>query len=199
MTYERDIAAFDARAGSYESGWRGRLHRQIADRTADLALTLAPAPDRILDVGCGTGYLLRQLAVRCPQAVELAGVDPAPAMIAAARTTAPGGRLRWLEGTAEELPFPEGSFDLVVSTTSFDHWADQQAGLAQCARVLAPGGWLVLADLFSAWLVPTLIASRRHKARTKRRATRLLAAAGFRGIQWHDVETVIVRAATARR
>ena len=51
MTYGRDVAAFDARAGSYESGWRGRLHRPIADRTGDLALTLAPAPQRILDVG----------------------------------------------------------------------------------------------------------------------------------------------------
>ena len=199
MTHDRDIAAFDVRADSYESGWPGRLHRQIADRTADLALTLAPAPRRILDVGCGTGYLLRQFAVRCPQAVELAGVDPAPAMIGAARTAGTDGRLRWLEGTAEELPFPEGSFDLVVSTTSFDHWADQVAGLAQCARVLAPGGWLVLTDLFSAWLVPTLIASRRRKARTKRRATGLLAAAGFRAVQWHDVEGVIIRAATARR
>jgi ubiquinone/menaquinone biosynthesis C-methylase UbiE len=199
VTHDRDIAAFDVRAGSYESGWRGRLHQQIADRTADLALTLAPAPQRILDVGSGTGYLLRQLAVRCPQAAELAGVDPAPAMIAAARTAATDGRLRWLEGTAEELPLPAGSFDLVVSTTSFDHWADQQAGLTQCARVLSPGGWLVLTDLFSAWLAPTLIASRRHKARTKRRATRLLAAAGFRAIQWHDVQTIIIRTATARR
>jgi hypothetical protein len=49
------------------------------------------------------------------------------------------------------------------------------------------------------WLMPTLIASRRHKARTKRRATRLLQAAGFRAVQWHDVETVIIRAVTARR
>ena len=106
MTYDRDIAAFDARADSYESGWRGRLHQQIADRTADLALTLAPQPQRILDVGCGTGYLLRQFAVRCPQAVEVAGVDPAPAMIGAARTAGTDGRLRWMEGTAEELPFP---------------------------------------------------------------------------------------------
>ena len=199
MTYERDVGAFDARAGSYESGWRGRVHRQIADRTADLALTLVPAPQRILDVGCGTGYLLRQFAARRPRAVELAGLDPASAMIGAARAAAPDGRLRWLQGTAEELPFPGGSFDLVVSTTSFDHWVDQQVGLAQCARVLAPGGWLVLADLFSALLVPTLIASRRHKARTKQRATRLLAAAGFQAIQWHDIETVVIRAVTARR
>jgi ubiquinone/menaquinone biosynthesis C-methylase UbiE len=198
MARDRDIAAFDARAPGYDSGWLGRMHHQIADRTADLALTLTPAPRRILDVGCGTGYLLRQLAVRCPQAVELVGIDPAPAMIEAGRAAAADGRLRWLPGTAEDLPGESETFDLVVSTTSFDHWADQQAGLAQCARVLAPGGWLVLTDQFSAWLVPTLIASRR-KARTRRRATRLLTAAGFQTIGWHDIQAVIIRAAAARK
>ncbi len=198
MARDRDIAAFDVRAPDYESGWLGRLHHQIADRTADLALTLTPAPRRILDVGCGTGYLLRQLAARCPQA-ELAGIDPAPAMIEAARAAAADGRLQLVAGTAEELPWPAGTFDLVVSTTSFDHWADQQAGLAQCARVLAPGGWLVLTDQFSAWLWPTLIGSRRHKARTRPRATRLLTAAGFQPIQWHDLYAVIIRAAAARK
>jgi hypothetical protein len=93
MARDRDIAAFDLRAPGYESGWLGRLHHQIADRTADLALTLTPAPRRILDVGCGTGYLLRQLAARCPQA-ELAGIDPAPAMIEAARAAAADDRLQ---------------------------------------------------------------------------------------------------------
>jgi ubiquinone/menaquinone biosynthesis C-methylase UbiE len=196
---DRDIAAFDARAGGYEGGWLGRLHQQIADRTADLAVRAVPAPQRILDVGCGTGYLLRRLADRCPDAAELIGVDPARAMIAAARAAAAGDRLQWLEGTAEELPFPEGSFDLVVSTTSFDHWADQQAGLRECARVLTPGGRLVLTDLFSPLLVPTLVGGRRRKARTRRRADRLLTAAGFRDAQWHDVEAVIIRAVAARR
>jgi ubiquinone/menaquinone biosynthesis C-methylase UbiE len=199
MTGDRDIAAFDARAGTYEGGWLGRLHQQIADRTAELALAVAPAPARILDVGCGTGYLLRVLAARCPQAVELVGVDPARAMIAAARAAAGDDRLRWVEGTAEELALPDGCFDLVVSTTSFDHWADQQAGLAECARVLAPGGWLVLTDLFSGWLAPTLVGSRCRKARTKRRASRLLGRAGFQDIRWHGVEGVVIRAVTARR
>jgi len=197
MARDRDIAAFDVRAPGYESGWLGRLHHQIADRTADLALTLTPAPQRVLDVGCGTGYLLRQLAARCPQA-ELAGIDPAPAMIEAARAASADDRLQLVAGTAEDLPWPAGTFDLVVSTTSFDHWADQRAGLAQCARVLAPGGWLVLTDQFSAWLWPTLIGSRRHKARTPPRATRLLTAAGFRPIQWHDLYAVIIRAAAAQ-
>ena len=196
---DRDVAAFDARAAGYEGGWLGRLHQQIADRTAELALGVVPAPQRVLDVGCGTGYLLRRLADRCPDATELTGVDPASAMIAAARAAAADDRLRWREGTAEALPFAAGAFDLVVSTTSFDHWADQSAGLRECARVLAPGGWLVLTDLFSPLLLPTLVGGRRRKARTGRRAGRLLAAAGFRGAQWHGVEAGIIRAVTARR
>jgi SAM-dependent methyltransferase len=123
---DRDIGAFDARALGYETGWLGRFHHQIADRTADLALALVPAPQRILDVGCGTGYLLRQLAARCPQASELAGIDPAPAMIEAARAAATDDRLRFTSGIAERLPCPAAGYDLVVTTTSFDHWASQQ-------------------------------------------------------------------------
>jgi ubiquinone/menaquinone biosynthesis C-methylase UbiE len=199
MPRDRDVAAFDDRARGYEDGWLGRLHHEIADRTADLALASVPAPRRILDVGCGTGYLLRRLAARCPEACELAGVDAAPAMIAAAEAAADDGRLHFSRATAEELPQPAETFDLVVSTTSFDHWADQQAGLMQCARVMVPGGCLVLADQFSAWLLPTLIAGRRRKARTKRRATRLLATAGFHSLEWHDLYAVIIGAVTASR
>ena len=62
MAGDRDVAAFGRRARRYDQGWRGRLHHQISDRMAGLALACVPAPRRILDVGCGTGYLLGVLA-----------------------------------------------------------------------------------------------------------------------------------------
>ena len=62
----RDLAEYNDRAGSYDHGWRGRLHHEIADRTASLAVATAAAPLRVLDLGCGTGYLLRTLASRYP-------------------------------------------------------------------------------------------------------------------------------------
>jgi ubiquinone/menaquinone biosynthesis C-methylase UbiE len=100
-------------------------------------------------------------------------------------------------GAAEHLPYPDGAFDLVVSTTSLDHWSDQRAGLVECARVMTPGVRLLLVDQFSAWVVSTLLLDRRGKARTKRRATRLLMAAGFPSPEWHDLYAVIIKAVMA--
>ena len=196
MAGDRDVAAFGRRARRYDQGWRGRLHHQISDRMAGLALACVPAPRRILDIGCGTGYLLGVLAAHAPQAESLAGIDAAPEMIEVARGAPTDGRLRFEVGAAERLPWPDATFDLVVSTTSFDHWADQQRGLAECARVLAPGGCLVLADLFSLLLLPTLLAGRRGKARTRRRATRLLTAAGLHSPHWHHLYAAIIQAVT---
>ncbi len=58
----------------------------------------------MLDVGCGTGYVLRQLAARRPQAAEFLGIDAAPAMIEVARAAADDERLAFVQGTAERLP-----------------------------------------------------------------------------------------------
>ena len=197
MPHDRDVRAFDERAASYESGRHGRLHKEISDRVVALALNRVPAPRRVLDVGCGTGYVLRQLAARLPEAGEFLGVDPAPKMIEAARSASRDDRLTFTGGTAERLPADEGTYDLVVSTTSFDHWNDQAAGIRECARVLAPGGTLVLTDQFSNLLRPTMLGSRRGKARTRSRATRLITAAGLRDPQWHPCYAVIIQSVTA--
>ena len=199
MSRDRDVAAFAERADGYEEGWRGRLHHEISDRTLELALAQVPAPHRVLDVGSGTGYLLRHLAARAPDAVELVGVDAAAPMVRVAQQVTADPRIRFQPGTAERLPGPDGAFDLVVSTTSFDHWANQEAGLRECARVTAPGGRLVLVDQFSPLYLPTLVGSRRGKARTRRRATRLLARAGFQSPEWHVLYAVIIGAVTASR
>jgi len=192
------ISAFDRRAERYEQGWLGHLHRELVDRTADIALSSQPHPSRVLDVGCGTGYMLRVLAGRCPGAVELAGVDPASSMIEMARTSTADPRVVVEVGCAEHLPYPDACFDLVVSTTSFDHWADQRAGLAECARVLVPGGSLVVADLFSPLLIPTLVGARREKARTKARANRLLRSVGLDVAGWHRVYALISAVSAAK-
>jgi ubiquinone/menaquinone biosynthesis C-methylase UbiE len=197
VTRDRDVQAFHDRSPDYETGYRGRLHAEVVTRSLDLALAHYPSPDRVLDVGCGTGLLLRDLAGRLPGAASLVGIDAAAGMIEQARAGASDPRLRFEHGNAERLPFPDGAFDLVISTTSFDHWADQRAGLAECHRVLAPRGFFVLTDLCSNWLLPTLAGSRRDRARTPLRATRLLAAAGFRSVTWHRLWAGIIRTVTA--
>ena len=165
MPHYRDVQAFDERAPRYETGWRGKLHQDIVERTAAIALGCAPGARRVLDVGCGTGQLLRILAGGLPCDAVLEGIDPAPAMVEAAKSLAsPSPPIRVQVGVAEHLPFSDAVFELVVSTTSFDHWEDQCAGLRECARVLAPGGCFILADQFSGWLAPTLLAPPLHAA-----------------------------------
>ncbi|MGH3596271.1 MAG: class I SAM-dependent methyltransferase, partial [Mycobacterium sp.] len=195
----RDVAAFNDRAAGYDRGWRGRLHHEIADRTVSLTVATVAAANRVLDLGCGTGYLLQALAGRYRDAEQLVGIDAAPEMVKMAGSVAQDDRLTFAVGVAEDIDYPDETFDLIVSTTSFDHWSDQQAGLAECARVLRPGGHLVLVDQFSWWLLPTLLTSRRGKARTRRRTTRLLLRAGFCAPHWHRLHAVIINAVTATK
>jgi ubiquinone/menaquinone biosynthesis C-methylase UbiE len=175
------------------------MHRDIAARTADLALTSGDSPRRVLDVGCGTGLLLRLLADRLPGAKELVGIDAAAGMITAAKSTPNDPRVSFSSGVAEHLPFPDASFDLLVSTTSFDHWEDQGRGVSECARVLAPNGHFVLTDLFSTLLVPTELFGHRDRARTKHRAEALLRAAGFRSMEWHSLYSLIIGTVVASK
>jgi ubiquinone/menaquinone biosynthesis C-methylase UbiE len=196
-----DVERFDRRAESYDRGPLGRWHRLVSERAAGLALAAAPDARRVLDVGCGTGVLLGLLAQRLPAATLLAGVDPAPGMVERSRARLAGERrVRVEEASAEALAFAAGELDLVVSVLSFDHWSDQERGLAECARVLAPAGRLLLVDLFAGWLA---LVQRRRPARAPRRAEALLAGAGLRHVGWSDVYRLgplpLVRAAVARR
>jgi SAM-dependent methyltransferase len=197
---DRDVKAFHDRAPTYEAGWRGRMHLDIITGTVAIALKVERAPTRVLDVGCGTGALLRLLGDRLgDDCKELVGIDAAAGMIEVAAAHADDTRLRFSTGVAEHLPFPDAYFDLVVSSTSFDHWSDQGAGLCECARVLRDEGHLVLTDLFSLWLLPTLALGHRGHARTKHRASALLRSVGFESVTWYGVYQLIIAAAVATK
>ncbi len=179
----RDVTHFDQWSATYE---QSRLQRLLFDRAHTAALDAIAAtgaiPTSILDVGCGTGRLLRDALTRWP-AVQLYGVDPAEGMVRVARQLTPTATLA--VGSAEALPLPDASVELVVSTASFHHWRDQTAGLAEIARTLRPGGRFVLVDVSAPRWVARLFGNRRARDRATLR--RLFATAGLRVVSQRNV------------
>jgi ubiquinone/menaquinone biosynthesis C-methylase UbiE len=98
-----------------------------------------------VDVGCGTGRLLRKARERWPDA-QLIGVDPAEGMVEKARFLMSG--TTFYVSMAESLPLPNASVDLAFSTLSYHHWVDKVKGVCEMARVLRSKGRLFLADVW---------------------------------------------------
>jgi SAM-dependent methyltransferase len=96
---------------------------------------------RVLDVGCGSGELLRALGAAGARAV---GIDPAPGMVEVARRVAPLADVR--VGSAERLDWPDGSFDVVTAVNALQFADDTVEALGGFARVLAPGGLVAVAN-----------------------------------------------------
>ena len=104
---------------------------------------------RVLDVGCGTGGGVRALATRFPEVGRVVGIDKSETMIAEARarTEAAGAHDSPVEfgvADAHELPFPDGSFDAAFSLRVFEIVGEPRRALAEMARVLRPGGRIVV-------------------------------------------------------
>ena len=110
-------------------------------RAYDEAVTHAAGRD-VLDVGCNTGYGTLRFV---PVAKRVVGVDVSPRAIDAARERAPGGRPEFVLTGGFDLPFPDGSFDLVTSFQVLEHVPDPIAFLRELARVTGPGGTVILA------------------------------------------------------
>ena len=98
---------------------------------------------RVLDVGCGTGALTLAVAERVGPGGTAVGLDLNPGMLAVARTKP--ARIEWVEAPAEALPFPDRSFDAVVSQFALMFFADRVAALREMWRVLRPDGRLAVA------------------------------------------------------
>ncbi len=105
---------------------------------------------RALDVACGPGIVVEALA---RAAGEVVGCDITPAMVEKARQRCAAAGLanvRFMPGRAEDLPFDDASFDVVVSRSAVHHFVDPVAALREMARVVKPGGRVVTVDVTSA-------------------------------------------------
>lgn len=159
----------------------GVEQRLILDLMANLA------GRRVLDVGCGDGALVRAAVAR---GAEATGIDPDPAMLTAARSHAvnAGVRATFLEGRIESLPFPDSSFDVVVAVTVLCFVRDAAGAVRELARVLRPGGRLVIGELgrWNLWAATRRIrgwlGSRTWKAARFRTAAELCALADQAGL-----------------
>jgi ubiquinone/menaquinone biosynthesis C-methylase UbiE len=121
------------------------LRRYVAHRAG--AMT---SGGEAVDLGCGPGYLVVELARQSPD-LRVVGVDLADEMLAEGRRNADrsglGERVAFRHGDAAQIPYPDGSLDLVVSTLSLHHWSEPVAVFDEVARVLRPGGSFLIFDL----------------------------------------------------
>jgi SAM-dependent methyltransferase len=184
-----DVDRFSRWARTYDRHWMQRAFLEPVQRTVlELAEREVTQPEAILDVGCGTGRLLRSAELRFP-AARLVGVDPAIGMLEQAVASLPdGSAIRFQQATAEELPFANAEFDLVFSTVSFHHWRDQGKGIAEVGRVLAPDGRWLLADFIASGVTRyarRLFGLKRFPERTALHA--MLSAAGLEEVAQRKV------------
>ena len=134
--------------GRYDAWSHRLLFRSLFGPVAADIARVAPLGARILEVGSGPGHLAIRLGGE--HGLDVTGVDLDPAMVERARANAAESAQSatpvFVVGDAAALPFPDASFDVVVSTMSMHHWAKPEAGLAELRRVLRPGGRALVWD-----------------------------------------------------
>jgi ubiquinone/menaquinone biosynthesis C-methylase UbiE len=127
----------------YESFLVPHLFTQWAH---DLVARAEPKPgERVLDVACGTGIVVRAVLPAVGPDGRVTGADLSPEMLAVARTRVPGeAPVEWYEASAEALPFSDAAFDLVLCQQGLQFFPDKPGAIREFSRVLAPGGRVAL-------------------------------------------------------
>jgi malonyl-CoA O-methyltransferase len=146
LDIRRVRAAFDAAAQGYDAA--ALLQREVAERLLERLELTTVAPERVLDVGCGTGRPTRALVKRYPKAVVV-GADLAPGMLRVAEAEQPwfGKRARYTCAEASRLPFATASFDLLYGSLVLQWCEDLDATLLEWRRLLKPHGLLLFSTL----------------------------------------------------
>ena len=168
-------------AGKYDRRWSRYVERSVRET---LRRTPAASGERLLDVGCGTGTLLARLGAERP-GVGGWGVDLSTGMLRVAREKLPP-RIPLVAADVQRLPLAASSFDVVVSSSSLHYWPHPTDALSEIARVLHPGGLLVLTDWCNDFvtiraldLALRAFDSAHQRAYTSEECERLLREAGF--------------------
>ncbi len=184
MAHRHDVDRFNRWATTYDRHWMQRVLFGPIQRTVlELAAQEVARPRAILDVGCGTGKLLRLAQASFPGA-KCVGVDAAIEMVKFAEAADPTSAISFQQATAEHLPFPDAQFDLVFSTMTFHHWQDQARGVAEVGRVLTKDGRWLLADFVaSGWMRYFRGALRLHQFPTRAALDPMLLGAGLRVVE----------------
>ena len=150
----RDTAGLDAtqaRELADRLELRAKSPDEIEARAAYLGLLDVAEGDRVLDVGCGSGVVTREIARRVGPSGCAVGVDPSPALLAIARDLAEveglGNRVELHEGSALALPFADGAFDVAIAVTALSHTPGAEGAIPEMARVVRPGGRIGVFDL----------------------------------------------------
>jgi demethylmenaquinone methyltransferase/2-methoxy-6-polyprenyl-1,4-benzoquinol methylase len=139
-------AMFDRIAGVYDlmnSVMTAGLHHKWRERAADLAEVSSGG--RVLDVAAGTGDLAIELSRRVGPEGEVVGSDFSEGMLDRARVKAP--ELRWEWADARDLPYADGEFDAVTVGFGARNFGDLEQGLREMARVVRPGGKVVVLEI----------------------------------------------------
>jgi ubiquinone/menaquinone biosynthesis C-methylase UbiE len=129
---------------------RGRTPAQIRLRRRFLRFVPIRAGQRVLEVGCGTGVVMRDVAALVGPRGDVVGVDPSRSMVEAARLLARPHplrrRMRWRLAPGAALPFADGRFDATLAITVLLHVADPEAVVREMVRVTRPGGRVAVQD-----------------------------------------------------
>ena len=147
MSEKQDMPHGKAFAGNapenYERYFVPAIGAPLANELVGMA-GLRPG-EHVLDVACGTGTVTRLALQRVGPAGTVVGLDINPGMLAVARSATPSGTsIEWHEASAEEMPLPDSSFDVVLCQMGLQFVPDKLAALREMHRVLKPGGRLIL-------------------------------------------------------